>query len=94
MELMKIGPEPLLLRRYRAALGLSCAELSRRAHMCHADVSRIERGMLWPYESQKAKICAALGVEGDAAAALFRPDEGADIEAVFEWMGDSAGVGR
>ena len=46
----------------RRDAGWSRAELARRARMDAADLGKIERGLLVPYEAQVVKLAGALGV--------------------------------
>ena len=57
-------------------LGFSQSELARRAGMHPSTVNLIVRGRMVPYESQLAKIAAALGWTGDPTDLLDEVDDG------------------
>lgn len=50
------------VRALRERRGWSQAELARRARIGAPDLSRIERGLLWPYPKQARRLARALGV--------------------------------
>ncbi|MDO4848358.1 MAG: helix-turn-helix transcriptional regulator [Coriobacteriia bacterium] len=52
--------DPALLAKRRAALGLTAAELARRAGINRSIISGIEHGRLTPYPSQIRRIKAVL----------------------------------
>ena len=58
------------LKHERKKLGWSAMELARRSGLSPSTISQIESGRFKPYDSQLAKLCAALQLEGDGAKLL------------------------
>jgi transcriptional regulator with XRE-family HTH domain len=80
--------DPIYLREWRKAKGLTLIELARLAGIDHGNLSRLERG-IFPYsQSVLEKLAAALDT-GPAIILTFTPAEAAKIEA--EIAGASAG---
>lgn len=63
------------LRREREARNLTISELSRLAWVNAAELSKMERGRVIPYEKQARRIATAIGWEGDLAE-LFSSADG------------------
>lgn len=59
------------LKWVRESLGMSAAELSRRAAVHPSDLSRCERGELLPYPCQRTRIADAIREAGGDANGLF-----------------------
>ncbi len=51
------------LKQARTAAGLSEKELAQRAGVCHATYKNYEQGIRYPVDANRARLCAALGVQ-------------------------------
>ena len=51
------------VRKYRKRQGLSGEKLSRLAEMSASDLSKLERGQVFPHPGWRARIADALAVE-------------------------------
>ena len=60
------------LKVERIKKGLSQSELARRAHVHPSVISRLERGVLPPYEGWQKRIAKALGWSTKRAEELFK----------------------